>query len=102
MASLSLEEMEEDSIQLGVESVDNEISYANCFVGMFRTSSVVHFQAIRSTLANVWYRIGGVSISDLENGQFLFRFYCQVDVDRVERNGSWNFNSHLLVLNHLI
>ncbi|MBA0775910.1 hypothetical protein Gotri_010995 [Gossypium trilobum] len=46
--------MEEDSIQLGVESVDNEISYAN------------------------------------------------FDVDWVERNGSWNFNSHLLVLNHLI
>ncbi|PPD77596.1 hypothetical protein GOBAR_DD25479 [Gossypium barbadense] len=69
MASLSLEEMEEDLIQLGVESVDNEISYVNCFVAMFFTSSVVHFQAIRSTLANVWHPIGEVSISDLENGE---------------------------------
>ncbi|MBA0631995.1 hypothetical protein Godav_000815 [Gossypium davidsonii] len=32
MASFSLEEVEKDSIQLGVESVDNGISYANCFV----------------------------------------------------------------------
>ncbi|MBA0746329.1 hypothetical protein Gogos_008860 [Gossypium gossypioides] len=88
MASLSLEEMEEDSIQLGVESVDNKISYANCFAGMFLASSMVHFQAMRSTLANVWHPIGGVSIPDLENGRFLFRFYFQVDVDWVERNGS--------------
>ncbi|MBA0783036.1 hypothetical protein Gotri_000822 [Gossypium trilobum] len=51
---------------------------------------------MRSTLANVWHPIGGVSISDLENDRFLFRFYFEVDVDRVERNGPWNFNSHLL------
>ncbi|MBA0746461.1 hypothetical protein Gogos_008980 [Gossypium gossypioides] len=87
IASFSLEEVEEDSIQLGVESVDNGISYANCFARMFLTSSVVHFQAMRSTLANVWHHIGGVSISDLENDRFLFRFYFKVDVDWVERNG---------------
>ncbi|MBA0753642.1 hypothetical protein Gogos_022291 [Gossypium gossypioides] len=62
MASLSLEEVEEDFIQLGVESVDNGIFYANSFVGMFLTSNVVHFQAMRSTLANVWHLIGRVSI----------------------------------------
>ncbi|MFQ6649799.1 hypothetical protein Gotur_022515 [Gossypium turneri] len=102
MASFSLEEVEKDSIQLGVESVDNGISYANCFVREFLTSSVVHFQAMRSTLANVWHPIGGVSISDLKNDQFLFWFYFEVDVDRVERNGPWNFNSQLLVLHYLV
>ncbi|KAG8491125.1 hypothetical protein CXB51_014281 [Gossypium anomalum] len=90
IASLSLEEAEEESIQLRVESSDSETSYANYFVGVFLTSSVVHFQSMRLTLANVWYPIGGVSISDLEN-----------DVDRVEKNSLWNFNSHLLVLRRL-
>ncbi|MBA0566716.1 hypothetical protein Golob_011509 [Gossypium lobatum] len=102
MASLSLEEVEEDFIQLGAKSVDNGIYYVNCFVGMFLTSIVVHFQAMRSILANVWHPIGGVSISDLENGRFLFRFYFEVDADRVERNDPWNFNSHLLVLHRLV
>ncbi|MBA0596336.1 hypothetical protein Gorai_013161 [Gossypium raimondii] len=98
MASLSLQEVEEDFIQLGAESVDNGISYANCFVGMFLTSIVVHFQAMISILANVWHPIGGgVSISDLENGRFLFQFYFEV-----ERNDPWNFNSHLLVLHRLV
>ncbi|MBA0874161.1 hypothetical protein Goshw_012755 [Gossypium schwendimanii] len=102
ISSFSLDEVEKDSIQLGLESVDNGISFANCFVRKFLTSSVVHFQAMRSTLANVWHPIGGVSISDLENDRFLFQFYFEVDVDRVERNGRWNFNSHLLVLHCLI
>ncbi|MBA0699030.1 hypothetical protein Goari_000703 [Gossypium aridum] len=102
ISSFSLEEVEKDSIQLGVESVDNGISFANCFVRKFLTSSVVHFQAMRCTLANVWHPIGGVFISDLENDRFLFRFYFEVDVDRVERNGPWNFNSHLLVLHRLV
>ncbi|MBA0862858.1 hypothetical protein Goshw_013770 [Gossypium schwendimanii] len=67
IASLSLNDVEEESIHLGVESSNSETSYANCFVGTFLTSSVVHFQTMRSTLANVRHPIGGVSISDLEN-----------------------------------
>nr|KJB65964.1 hypothetical protein B456_010G122700 [Gossypium raimondii] len=56
---------------------------------------------MRLTLANIWHPIGEVSILDLENGRFFFRFYFKVDVDRVEKNGPWNFNSHLLVLHRL-
>lgn len=81
--------------------MDDETYYENCLVGRFLTSSVVHFQAMRSTLANVWHPIGGVSIIDLENRRFLFRFYNTVDVDRVDRNGLWNFNSHLLMTHRL-
>lgn len=66
MANLSLEDDEEDSICLSVESTDTETSYEHYFVGRFLTSNVVHLQATRSTLANVWHPIGGVSISDLE------------------------------------
>ncbi|MBA0693088.1 hypothetical protein Goari_010596 [Gossypium aridum] len=42
---------------------------------------------MRSMLANIWHSIGGVSISDLENSRFLFHFYFEFDVDRVEENG---------------
>ncbi|MBA0688827.1 hypothetical protein Goari_006592, partial [Gossypium aridum] len=49
---LSTEDEEEEIIQLGVESSDQETSFANCFVGMFLTSSVVNFQAMRTTLEN--------------------------------------------------
>ncbi|MBA0594235.1 hypothetical protein Gorai_011147, partial [Gossypium raimondii] len=101
IADLSLEYDEDETIQFGAESSESETLYANCFVGMFLTSSVVNFQAMRLTLANFWHPIEGVSISNLGNERFLFKFYFEVDVNKVEKNGSWNFNSHLLVLHRL-
>lgn len=101
LANLSLDDVKEDSIHLRVELVDTKKNYDHYLVGLFLTSIVVHFQVMHSTLANVWHPIGGVSISDLENDRFLFIFYFEVDVDRVIWNGSWNFNSHLLVLHRL-
>ncbi|MBA0607476.1 hypothetical protein Godav_019771 [Gossypium davidsonii] len=53
---------------------------------------------MQSTLASVWHPIGGVSISDLGREKYLFHFYYEVDVERVMKNGPWNFNSHLLIL----
>ncbi|MBA0829689.1 hypothetical protein Goarm_014279, partial [Gossypium armourianum] len=55
--------------------IERELSYEHYFVGTFLTSSIVNFQAMKSTLANVWHPIGGVSISDIGNERFLFRFY---------------------------
>ncbi|MBA0835848.1 hypothetical protein Goarm_008102, partial [Gossypium armourianum] len=101
IADLSLEYDEDETIQFGAESSESETLYANCFVGMFLTSSVVSFQAMRLTLANFWHPIERVSISNLGNKRFLFQFYFEVDVDKVEKNGSWNFISHLLVLHRL-
>ncbi|MBA0759934.1 hypothetical protein Gotri_022744 [Gossypium trilobum] len=51
-ANLSLDDDEEETIQLGVESSHREASYGNCFVGMFLTSSVVNIQAMRLMLEN--------------------------------------------------
>ncbi|MBA0792877.1 hypothetical protein Gohar_017338, partial [Gossypium harknessii] len=39
--NLSLDDDEEETIQLGVEPSHRETSYANCFVGIFLTSSVI-------------------------------------------------------------
>ncbi|MBA0842432.1 hypothetical protein Goarm_002256 [Gossypium armourianum] len=58
-------------------------------------------QSMRVTLVNVGHLIGGISISDLNKGKFLFRLYHKVDVDRIEAGGPWNFNSHLLVTHRL-
>ncbi|MBA0840667.1 hypothetical protein Goarm_003234 [Gossypium armourianum] len=51
---------------------------------------------MRFTLANVWHPIGGVSILDLG-----VRFYLEVDVESIEQNGPWSFNSHILLLHRL-
>ncbi|MBA0812655.1 hypothetical protein Gohar_026600 [Gossypium harknessii] len=69
IAGLPIEDEEEETILLGVESSDQENFYANCFVGIFLTSSVVNFQAMRTMLENDWHPNGGVSILDLGDGK---------------------------------
>ncbi|MBA0599618.1 hypothetical protein Gorai_005829, partial [Gossypium raimondii] len=68
IAGLPIADEEEETILLGVESSDQENFYANCFVGIFLTSSVVNFQAMRTMLENDWHPNGGVSILDLGDG----------------------------------
>ncbi|MBA0870173.1 hypothetical protein Goshw_008746 [Gossypium schwendimanii] len=65
IAGLPIGDEEEETILLGVESSDQKKFYANCFVGIFLTSSVVNFQAMRTMLENDWHPNGGVSILDL-------------------------------------
>ncbi|MBA0850076.1 hypothetical protein Goshw_024825 [Gossypium schwendimanii] len=71
-ANLSLDDNEEETIQLRVESSHRETSYANCFVEMFLTSSVVNFQAMRSMLENVLVEDGGDGSSNYENSTNVY------------------------------
>lgn len=52
-------------------------------------------------MANVWHPIGGITITDLSEGRFLFRLYHKVYVNILEAGGPWNFNSHLLLMRNL-
>ncbi|MBA0752082.1 hypothetical protein Gogos_000951 [Gossypium gossypioides] len=74
LANLFISEEEEVALPLGSKGLKGGVFYGNYFVGSFLTSSVINFQSMRSTLANVWHLIGG---------------------------GSWNFNSHLIIMHRL-
>ncbi|MBA0771593.1 hypothetical protein Gotri_007087 [Gossypium trilobum] len=66
-------------INLGEELILT--SYEYCLVGCFLVASIVHFDSMRNTMANVWHSIGGVIITDLGEKDFVFRYYYEVDVD---------------------
>ncbi|MBA0874961.1 hypothetical protein Goshw_024579 [Gossypium schwendimanii] len=72
-ADLFISEEEEVALPLGSKGSEGGMFYGNCFVGSFLTSSVINFQFMRSTLANVWHLIGSISISNLNEGHYLFR-----------------------------
>ncbi|KAH1055619.1 hypothetical protein J1N35_033684 [Gossypium stocksii] len=56
---------------------------------------------MRTVMANLWHPIGGVSITDIGEKRILFRFYCEVDRDRVLKGSPWIFNNHLLLISML-
>ncbi|KAG8482898.1 hypothetical protein CXB51_024035 [Gossypium anomalum] len=52
LVRLAIDNGEDEVLQLEATGVDPSVSFANCFVSFFLTSSVVNFQAIRATLAH--------------------------------------------------
>ncbi|KAK5835439.1 hypothetical protein PVK06_011128 [Gossypium arboreum] len=52
-------------------------------------------------MANLWHPLRGVQITDLGGRRYLFKFFHQVDVDRVVNGCPWTFNNHLLIIHSL-
>ncbi|MBA0739857.1 hypothetical protein Gogos_013087 [Gossypium gossypioides] len=65
MAGLRINDDDEEVLQVAGVSKGQNRMYDLCLVGCFLTSSVVQFQVIRNTLANLWHPLGGIEISDL-------------------------------------
>ncbi|MBA0772276.1 hypothetical protein Gotri_007685 [Gossypium trilobum] len=101
LAVLSLDDEEEEimHIQKELDSGMKEVEF--CLAGCFLTTSVIHFLAIRSTMANLLHPVKGVQILDLGEKRFLFRFYYKMDLERVLKGSPWAFNNHLLMLHRL-
>ncbi|MBA0585874.1 hypothetical protein Gorai_016635 [Gossypium raimondii] len=52
---------------------------------------------MRNTMVKLWHPLGGVLVSDLGEKRYFFKFYHELDIDRVINGAPWTFNNHLLV-----
>ncbi|MFQ6670291.1 hypothetical protein Gotur_035276 [Gossypium turneri] len=64
-AGLSLKEEEDEILQIQSDVETNGEVEVLQLVGCFLTVSIVHFPAMRNTMANVWHPVKGVQIRDL-------------------------------------
>ncbi|MBA0838924.1 hypothetical protein Goarm_004708, partial [Gossypium armourianum] len=64
-AGLSLEEEEDEILQVQTEVDTDRETEVLQLVGCFLTASIVHFPAMGSTMANLWHPVRGVQIRDL-------------------------------------
>ncbi|KAE8707081.1 hypothetical protein F3Y22_tig00110387pilonHSYRG00804 [Hibiscus syriacus] len=87
VVGLCLGEEDEETIILGPSNEVAPISLDNCLVGRFLTASGINFQAMRVTLSNVCHPIGGISITELGKGLYLFRLYHKLDANRIMTDG---------------
>ncbi|KAA3462946.1 non-ltr retroelement reverse transcriptase [Gossypium australe] len=99
LASLQLADEEEIAFQEEEGLTDQ--SFHLCLVGRCLTESVVHFPSLRNTLADLWHLIKGIYISDLGERRYLFKFFHEVDIQRVIVGAPWFFNNHLLLLHRI-
>ncbi|MBA0560769.1 hypothetical protein Golob_017647 [Gossypium lobatum] len=98
LADLSLDDEEEEILQAHgqIGSVVEDIKF--CLVGCFLTASVIHFPTMRNTMTNLWHLVKGVQISDLGEKRFLFKFFHEIDMERVVNETYWTFNNHFLMI----
>ncbi|GMI72395.1 hypothetical protein HRI_000908800 [Hibiscus trionum] len=101
LAGLSLDDGEEEVLELPPELETLKEEFEFCLVGTFHTASIIHFFSMRNTLADIWHPLGGVSITELGNKRYCFKFYNEVDMHRVLSGCPWFFNNHLLLLHKL-
>ncbi|MBA0615717.1 hypothetical protein Godav_015832, partial [Gossypium davidsonii] len=101
-AGLSLDEEEEEEI-LQVQNDSDPVSEEEILslVGCFLTASIIHYPAMKSTMANLWHLVKGVQIRDLGEKRYLFKFFHIIDMERVINGAPWTFNNHLLILHKL-
>ncbi|MBA0799157.1 hypothetical protein Gohar_009689 [Gossypium harknessii] len=62
LANLSLDEEEDEILQARTNPDSKTERVEFCLVGCFLTASVIHFLAMRSTMANLWHPVEGVQI----------------------------------------
>ncbi|MBA0769187.1 hypothetical protein Gotri_017948, partial [Gossypium trilobum] len=101
LAQLSINEDEEEILQIQDDLHPNTDVGDYQLVGCFLTASIIKFSAMKSTLANLWHPICGVQIRDLGEKRYLFKFFHSMDMERVLKGLPWTFNNHLLILSNL-
>ncbi|MBA0762878.1 hypothetical protein Gotri_012430, partial [Gossypium trilobum] len=64
-AGLSLEDEEEEILQAQGDTKSVSEEEVLSLVGCFLTASIIHYPAMKSTMANLWHPVKGVQIRDL-------------------------------------
>lgn len=98
MASLDIEEEENESFVLEEDVEEGPNRYALCLVGRFLTEKTINLRAMRTKMADVWKPAMGISIKELEQGIYLFQFFHKEDMQWVVKGGPWTFDNVMLAL----
>ncbi|MBA0614886.1 hypothetical protein Godav_015117 [Gossypium davidsonii] len=92
LENLNLEDEEEGPILCTRNKITIENEHQVCLVGKALIDCIIHFPALKRTLADLWHPLGGVIISDLGDKRYLFKFFYEVDIKRVIDGIPWSFN----------
>ncbi|XP_074327248.1 uncharacterized protein LOC141696272 [Apium graveolens] len=98
MASLEIDEEENEAFVLDGDVDEKANKYELCLVGRLLTEKSINVRAMKSKLADVWRPAMGLSIKDLDQGCFLFQFYRKEDMQWVLKGGPWSFDNAMVAL----
>lgn len=103
-SKLSLNNDDEDGglILDDTPEITGKEDFGRCLVGRFITDRKVNFIAMQDTLASIWRPVKGVFMEETNQpNMFLFKFFHDLDVQRVLNDGPWTFNQQVLLVKRL-
>lgn len=89
---------ENDGWMVAQEIHETEVVPDLTLVGCFLTPKEFNFHSMKSTLANLWHPLGGVTITHIGEKRLTFRFYYAIDIERVINGTPWTFDNQLLII----
>lgn len=101
MASLDIEEEENESFVLEEDVEEGSNRYELCLVGRFLTEKTINLRAMKTKMADVWKPAMGISIKELEQGIYLFQFFHKEDMQWVAKGGPWTFDNVMLAMEYV-
>lgn len=98
--NLSINDGDDEGLIL--EDANEEGPTTNLVVGSFLTSTKINFGAMQDTLAAIWRPVKGVFMEEtIIPNLFLFKFFHELDLQRVLDDGLWTFNNQALLIKRL-
>lgn len=76
--------------------------YAICVVGSLLTDRKVNFAAMKDTFSSIWKPVKGVFMKETSiPNLFIFKFFHELNLQRVLDDRPWTFNNQALVVKKL-
>lgn len=102
-AELSLSNEDEEGLILeDIPDGEKIEGLERCLVGRLLTNRKVNFVAMQDTLSSIWRPVKGVFMEETDQMNiFLFKFFHDLDLQRVLDDGPWTFNQQALLIRKL-
>ncbi|KAK2397818.1 hypothetical protein QL285_059356 [Trifolium repens] len=88
------------TLNLGADS-DNIQILEHCLIGRVLTDKQIRFAYFKERLGHFWKPGKKVSISQTDNGRYLFQFNHRLDATKVVDEGPWLFDNFNLVIERI-
>jgi 14-3-3 protein epsilon len=91
---------EDDELEIEIDEDQSQDKRQQFWlVGRFLTNRPIRVNTMINKMGDIWQRGKGMDIEEAYPVLFIFKFYHQLDVQHILKQGPWSFDNHTLVLN---
>jgi hypothetical protein len=93
---------DEDELEISLDEEEAQVNKQSFnLVGRFLTNRPIRVNMMMGKMGDIWQPGRGMDVEEAYPNLFVFRFFHQLDVQHILKQGPWSFDNHTLVLNIL-